>query len=177
MLAPGLVRAFGRSKVMTAFVLTFVIGALGYTMPLGPWVTGSSVLVFGLGAGILLICLSSFVLDHQGAAGPSSMTQANALAAFTGIVSPIVIGFGALTFLTWRIGIWLVVIALVGLELLRIRFAAIFDVTLSHANEKKRLRDLPRAVWWSVVLVALFSTVEMTTMLWSADLLRVRTNS
>ena len=176
-LTPTMVRAFGRSMVMTVAMATFCLGALGYTMPLGPWVTIPSVLVFAFAVGMLLICLSSFLLDHQGAAGPSSMTQANALAAFTGILAPIVIGFGALTFLTWRAGIWLVLIALAGLEIFRFRYANIFGVTVSHAEGKNRLRDLPRALWWSVVLVALFSAVEMTTMLWSADLLRVRGDS
>ena len=174
---PILVRRFGRSLVITAAVAVFCLGALGYTLPLGPWITVTSVLVFAFAVGNLLICLSSFLFDHQGAAGPSSMTQANALAAFTGILAPVVIGFGALTFLTWRVGIWFVLIALVGLEIFRIRYAAVFNVMLGHADERTRIRDLPRALWWSVVLVALFSAVEMTTMLWSADLLRVRGNS
>ena len=176
-LTPTMVRGFGRSMVMTVATATFCLGALGYTMPLGPWATIPSVLVFAFAVGMLLICLSSFLLDHQGSAGPSSMTQANALAAFTGILAPIVIGFGALTFLTWRAGIWLVLIALAGLEIFRVRYANVFDVTVSHEEGKKGLRDLPRSLWWSVVLVALFSAVEMTTMLWSADLLRVRGDS
>lgn len=176
-LTPTVVRTFGRSSVVSVAMATFCLGAFGYTMPLGPWITIPSVLVFAFASGMLLICLSSFLLDHQGAAGPSSMTQANALAAFTGILAPIAIGFGTLTFLTWRAGIWLVLIALVGLEIFRVRYAKVFNVMLSHAEERNRLRDLPRSFWWSVVLVALFSAVEMTTMLWSADLLRVRGNS
>ena len=176
-LTPTLVRSCGRSTVMTVAMAIFCVGGLGYTMPLGPWMTVSSVLVFAFAVGMLLICLSSFLLDHQGAAGPSSMTQANALAAFTGILAPIIIGFGALTFLTWRVGIWFVLIALAFLEIFRVRYGKVFDVAVSHAEEGKRLRELPRSFWWSVVLVALFSAVEMTTMLWSADLLRVRANS
>lgn len=171
---PKLVRTLGRSRVITLAVVTLLAGGLAYTLPLGPWITIPGVLAFAFAIGNLLICVSSFLLDHQGAAGPSSITQANALAAFTGVVAPIVIGLGTLTVLTWRVGIWLVLAALVVLEAVRVRYAVVFDATASHVHENKRLRELPRAVWWSVVLVALFSAVEITTLLWSADLLRDR---
>ena len=177
LMTPRLVRIVGRSRGITIATAILAMGAVLYTLPLGPWVSVPSVVVFACAVGILLICLSAFLFDHQGVAGPASLTQANALAALSGILAPIVIGFGALTLFTWRAGIWLVLIAMVGLEIGRLRYVAVFNVTMIHAGDSSRLRDLPRALWWSVVLLALFISVEMTTVLWSADLLRVRGSS
>lgn len=173
--ATRLVNRFGRSRVIFMAILGFAIGLSGYLLPLGPAVTLPSIGLTSMCSATLLICFSAFLLDHHRAAGPSALTQANALAALSGVIAPLAIGVGAATLLGWRFGIVIVVVMLIFAEVLGRRpLRRIFDGTRTRDDHSTPWRALPRRMWWSVFLVAMFSAVEMTTFIWAADLLRDR---
>lgn len=175
LVTPRLVARFGRSRVLVMGAYAFSGGLAGYLLPLGPGVTLPSVGIISLGAATLIICFSAFLMDHQGSAGPSSLTQANAFAAGASVLAPIAIGLGAAMTLGWRFSLWISLIALVVLALFaHRRMAVIIDKTQHDGHDAIAWRDMPRPMWWSVVLVAVFSAIELTTFMWAADLLRER---
>ena len=175
LVTPRLVTRFGRSRVLVLGACAFSGGLAGYLLPLGPAVTLPSVGIISLGTATLIICFSAFLMDHQGPAGPSSLTQANAFAAGASVLAPIAIGLGAAMTLGWRFSLWISLVALIALALFaHRRMAVIIDRTQHDEQEAIAWRDMPRPMWWSVVLVAVFSAIELTTFLWAADLLRER---
>lgn len=175
LVTPRLVTHFGRSRVLVIGACAFSGGLAGYLLPLGPAVTLPSVGIISLGTATLIICFSAFLMDHQGPAGPSSLTQANALAAGASVLAPMAIGIGAAMALGWRFSLWMNLIALIALALFaHRRMALIIDATQRDEQDSIAWRDMPRPMWWSVVLVAVFSAIELTTFLWAADLLRER---
>lgn len=173
--APQLVARFGRSRVLTIALVTFCLGIAGYLIPAGPAVTLPSIGLISLAAATLIISLSAFLLDHQGRAGPASLTQANAFTALAGVIAPIVIGFGAAIVLGWRFGIAVMVVGILLLELFfRRPIQHTFNAKATDQQKALPWRQLPRRMWWSILVVALITGVELTTFLWAADLLRDR---
>lgn len=175
LVTPRLVTRFGRSRVLVIGACAFSGGLAGYLLPFGPAVTLPSVGIISLGTATLIICFSAFLMDHQGAAGPSSLTQANAFAAGASVLAPLAIGIGAAMTLGWRFSLWIGLIALIVLALFaHRRMAVVINATRHDDHDPIAWRDMPRPMWWSVVLVAVFSAIELTTFLWAADLLRER---
>lgn len=168
------VARWGRGVVMRASALAAVAALLVYTWP------GAAPPVSMLGAALcsffgtfLLISVNAFLLDYQGPAGPSALTEANALASFAGLLGPLAIGIGAATVLGWRWGVWIVVIALLLVEVWRGRHIAVFGTRglARHEAEGGRFRA---PVYWSLGVIMFFLGTEFSLTFWSADLLRER---
>jgi fucose permease len=174
LLAARLVARFQRGPVMRFSALGTALGIGIYTIPAGVFVTWSGAFIASFFGTILLVCLNAFLFDHQGLAGPASLTQANALASLSGMVSPVVIGLLAATIFGWRAGLWIAIAALVLIEVWRGRDVAIFGAAQTPTRDT-RPPKLPRTFWWSPILIALFLGTEFSTLLWSPDLLREQT--
>jgi predicted MFS family arabinose efflux permease len=175
LLMPRLVARFKRSRVLTLAAVAFSIGLGGYIAPVGPASTLPAIGLVAIGTTAMIICFSAFLMEHQGAAGPASLTQANALAAVASVIAPLAIGIGAAVVLGWRFSLWVILIALLVVILVtHSRTRVIFDATTGDKQRTLAWRDLPNSMWWSVLLVAVFSAIELTTFLWAADLLRER---
>jgi len=175
LLMPRLVARFKRSRVLTLAAVAFSIGLGGYIAPVGPASTLPAIGLVAIGTTAMIICFSAFLMEHQGAAGPASLTQANALAAVASVIAPLAIGIGAAVVLGWRFSLWVILIALLVVALVtHSRTRVIFDATTGDKQQTLAWRDLPNSMWWSVLLVAVFSAIELTTFLWAADLLRER---
>jgi len=174
LLAARLVARFHRGPVIRFSALGTALGLGIYTIPTGVLVTWSGAFIASFFGTILLVCLNAFIFDHQGLAGPASLTQANALSSLSGMVSPIVVGLLAATIFGWRTGLWIAIAALILIEVWRGRDVAAFN----HAQtpiRTERPPKLPRRFWWSPILIALFLATEFSTLLWSPDLLREQT--
>ncbi len=168
------VAAFGRGVVMRVAALAAVAALLIYTWP------GAAPVVSMAGAGLasffgtfLLITINAFLLDYQGPAGPPALTEANALAAFAGLLGPLAIGIGAATVLGWRWGVWTVVIALLAVEVWRGRHVAVFGTRGLAQHEAEGGRFGAR-VYWSLAAIMCFLGAEFCLTFWGADLLRER---
>jgi predicted MFS family arabinose efflux permease len=171
-LVPRLAARWGRSSLIRRSMACMALGILLYTVPAGPLVTLPAIALVGVGFTSAVVGINAFILDHQRGAGPAALTQANALAAVAGFLSPLVVGAGAATILGWRAGLWALVIAIVVAEVIRARVSRVFDVVRAHAGSEGRLRELPSRFWWSCALIGCLSAVEACTFTWSADLLR-----
>jgi len=173
-IAARLVARFHRGPVIRASAIGTAAGIAIYTIPAGVGVTWTGAFIASFFGTILLVCINAFLFDHQGLAGPASLTQANALASLSGMISPIVIGVAAVTFLGWRVGFWVAIVALLSIEVVRGRKLRVFnhaDHIVKAANQPR----LPRTFWWSPLLISLFLGTEFSILFWSPDLLREQT--
>ena len=166
---------WGRGRVLRVGAIATAIGILVYTMPGGLPVTLFGIFFAGFAGAFLLISINAFLLDHQGAAGPSSLTESNAISSFAGLVGPLVVGVGAATIFGWRVGMWAVVVALLVAEIIRGRNTAVFGVAGEVARHHDG-RHLPRRVYWTLAALMCFLATEFSLTFWGADLLRERCN-
>lgn len=175
LIATALVRRWGRGAVIRATAFASAVGMALYAWPgADTWLTLLGMFVTGLMAGGLLIVLvNAFIVEHQGPAGPASLTEANAIAAGAGLLSPLVVGIGAATVVTWRFGPWIPVIALFAIEFWRGRHTTAYDGRLPQTARGER-PTLPASTWWALGALVCFMAAEFSLTLWSADLLRDR---
>lgn len=171
LLAPHVMRAFGRGMSMRIGAVGLAAGIALYTIPSGPALTWSAAFLAPLFGAQILVGLNAFVLDHQGAAGPAALTQANAVGSFAGILAPFALGAAAASVLGWRTGIWILVAAILVVEVLRGRQLKVYDVQQVMTRAKS---PIPPAVWLAAFLLALFVAVEFCLLFWGPDLLRER---
>lgn len=168
------VAVWGRGAVMRVAGLAAVASILVYTWPgAAPSLSVAGAALCGLFGTFLLITINAFLLDYQGAAGPASLTEANALASLMGLVGPLAIGLGAATVLGWRWGVWIVAMALVAVEVKRGRQVARFGTRGLAQHEAEGGRFQP-PVYWSLAVIMCFLGAEFSLTFWGADLLRER---
>jgi len=171
-LVPRMVDRWGRSRLIRMSMALLAVGVALYTVPAGLVTTLPGVALVGMGFTSALVCLNAFLLDYQRGAGPAALTQANALAALAGLISPLVVGIGAATILGWRAGLWVLVIAIVVAEAIRACMGSVFGSVQPRSEVREGWRGMPPSFWWSCLMVGCLSAVEVGTFTWTADLLR-----
>lgn len=165
---------WGRGRVLRTSALMTCAAILIYTMPSGalPVTLAGAALASFFGT-FMIIGINAFLLDYQGLAGPTALTEANALASLAGLVAPLAIGLGAATFLGWRAGMWIVVVGLLVIEFLRGRTLDTYG-TKGLAAHEDAPGHLPRRVFWSLGMLMCLIASEFCMTFWGADLLRER---
>ena len=174
LIAARLILNLGRGKFLTIAVFGSATGILIYTVPGGTAVTLIGAFFASLFGSAIIIGGSAFLFDYQQKAGPAAITEANALAALGGILAPLAIGFGAVFFLGWRFGLWVLLIGYVVSLLLMRRSPHVFRVPIDEHIRESRRAPFPRRFWWALATLFLLLSTEFTLTLWSADLLRDR---
>jgi fucose permease len=174
LLAAKLIQVLGRGRFIVIGILGTVFGVIIYTAPGGYSVTMSGIFIASFFGTAVIIGSSAFLFDYQKDAGPASITEANALAALAGILSPLAIGATSVIFLGWRVGVWILVGGAVLSLLLMRRKPHVFRVPEDEAIRESEKQPFPKAFWWSLLTLFLFLSVEFTLTLWSSDLLRER---
>jgi fucose permease len=175
LLAARVIDRWGRGRVLRVATIATATGILIYTAPGGLPVTLFGVFFTGFAGAILLISVNAFILDYQGEAGPSSLTESNALSSLAGLIGPLVVGIGLATLVGWRIGMWSAVIALAITEVIRGRHVDVFGTAGGVARHHDG-RHLPRRVYWTLAALMFFLATEFSLTFWGADLLRERCN-
>lgn len=174
LLAAKLIQVLGRGRFIAVGIVGTVVGVLVYTAPGGFIVTMSGIFIAAFFGTSVVVGSSAFLFDYQKQAGPASVTEANALAAFAGVLSPLAIGATSVIFLGWRFGVW-ILIGGAGLSLLLMRRKPhTFRVPEDEANREAAREPFPPSFYWSIVTLFLFLSVEFTLTLWSSDILRER---
>ena len=171
--ASRVVSALGRGRVLRLSSITLAVGVALIAWPGTSFpVSMVGLLVAGMAGNWLVIGVNAFVLAHQRSAGPASLTEANALASATGFFGPVLVGVGAGTVLGWRVTPIAIIVSLVAIELVRGTRITAFGESRAAAHETHRSLPLPRRVYPSLVLIALFLAIQFSMMFWGADLLR-----
>ena len=165
---------YGRGRVLRLGSIGTIIGVLILTWPgLSIGVTFLGVFLAGIFGTFIVATVNAFLLDHEGLAGPAALTEANALACFAGLLGPLVIGIGAATLLGWRAGMYVVILALIAVEIWRGRNTEAFSEPPEIVAKVERGK-IPRAFWWSWLLLVCVIGAEFSLTFWGADLLRER---
>lgn len=173
LLASRLIDRLGRGRVLRLASLGAAAGVTAYLWPEAPVpVTLLGALGCGFFGTLLVITVNAYLLSHQGAAGPASLTEANALASVSGLLAPLAVGLGAATILGWRSGLAIVIVGLIVVEIVRGRRTAQFGTPRPRSAERPPAP--PRRIYWSLALIVCFLGIEFSMILWSADLVRER---
>jgi fucose permease len=170
MVIPALTRRLGRHRLIWLGLTGVSVAALGllvsHALPLtlafaGVASISGSFAVNGIVAGLT---------DHHGAAGPASISEANAAAAAAGLVAPLVVGASVSLGFGWRPGLAVVVVPIVLLTLFwGVRMPEPQPVAPRNGG---RARPLPRLYWLAFVSMFATGSVEVCITLWVADVLR-----
>lgn len=168
----AVVQRLGRGVAMWTGMGVLCAGVIVYAGPplLGLTLLGS--LVVGVGGSFIVNGSSAILSDHQGAAGPASISQANALSAGLGLTAPLVIGAAIAAGFGWRAGllVTLLLCAAVVVVFGRIRVPAP-EATGTGGGSDSRL---PTRYWWAWGVLAACIAVEFCFTFWAPDLLRSR---
>lgn len=170
-LSPRISARIGRGRAMRWGSILMIAGILGYTSGLPVFVTISSVVVAGCGGALMVAGLSAFLGEQQGAAAPSSLSEANALAAIAGFLGAVGVGVGVGLAWGWRPAFWLLIVILIGVEVWRGIKVQSYDLG-EVVGVQGRWRDLPRLFWWCCLVMLPAAGIEYCLALWTADLLR-----
>ena len=168
----ALVARLGRAGVMRAGLAGLAVAVLLLTVSTALPVTLLGALVGGTMGSLLVNTHSPVLSDHHELAGPAAINEANALAAATGVLSPLVLGACVALGLGWRVAL-LGVVPLVLVGLLYSRGTRLPDPRLPTRPSGSRAR-LPRRYWASWTVLVLCIAVEFSMTVWASELLRER---
>jgi fucose permease len=173
---PGLVRRFGRPRVMWAGVAGLAAGVLALWAARPFAATLSATFVAALAGAVLVNGVVATLSDHHGPAGPAAISESNAVAAGVGTVAPLIVGGAVAAGFGWRPGLAVLVLAAAGVALvgwiLRLRPS---DPAVIPAQPVVAGRGrLPRNYWLAWTSMLATGSVEVCLNLWAGDELRSR---
>jgi len=191
--------AIGRGPALWLFLGTLCVSIAIYaSVPVLP-VTLVGALLCGASASGVTITVGAALVERHGPAGPAAVTEANALAAAAGLIGPLLVGASVHLGFGWRPAVLLLVVVIVALFLLRRLFGARDTSVVTRAEPgpvratepvppqrgvhasapmgPAPRRPLGRQFWlgWSVIVLCV--GVEFSMTLWSAQLLRDRSDA
>jgi len=172
-LAAPVVRRWGRGLMLRAGAVFVAVGSIIYISDGPLWFIALGPFIGSLGASFCAVGVSAYLEARQGVAADASLLEANLLGSVAALLGILAVGIGATTFLGWRLGLILLVVAVIGLELLRGKAIEPFNVGTETESRADAPR-LPGLVWWAVITLILLTSVEMTLLQWGPDLLRER---
>ena len=173
-LAPRLIRRFGRARMMWAALAIMSAGVIVFVSCSVVAVTIGGALLAGFGGTLVLnISVAVLTAHHAGAAGGAAVTQANGLGSGCGIFAPLLVGGAVSIGIGWRSGVLVTVV-------LAITVAAIFgrrvDVNAIPSAKEHDVatgsRRLSREYWRACFVLVMTNAVEFSMTIWSSDVLK-----
>ena len=168
-----LARRIGRGPTIWVGMggIVFVVGLLWVAHPL-PLTIAAAVAASTCGS-LIVNGVNVALSDYHGPAAPAAISEANAAAAFTGLLAPLVVGASVAIGLGWRpaLTVELALIATVALVAFawRIRIPRRVDEEPVPLAERHKL---PRPYWIAWTLMAATASIEVCLSLWAVDVLR-----
>ena len=174
-----LVRRWGRAAVLRVGLAGLALGIVVVTAATALPLTLLGALLAGTFGALMLNTDSAVLSDHHGAAGPAAISEANALAAATGLLAPLIIGTAAATSLGWRPGFAVAAALAMALLLSSARVSvprpAVYRGPIGPTGESEPIGSvtrLPRRFWLAWLVLVLCIGIEFSMTIWAADLLR-----
>jgi MFS family permease len=144
MLGARILDAVGRGRALWLFLGALCVSIAIYaSVPVLP-VTLVGALLCGASASGVTITVGAALVERHGPAGPAAVTEANALAAATGLIGPLLVGASVHLGYGWRPAVLLVIVLLAALFLLRRLFGA-RDTSGATSGEPGTVRDIAPA--------------------------------
>lgn len=174
-----LARRVGRAGALRVGLLGLTAGILVYCLvPVLPLTLTGALLCGVFGTYVVTGCVVVLSTGH-GPAGPAAISEANAGAAATGLVAPLLIGGGASIGIGWRPGLLLAAVATTVVWFVSRREARLLAAS-DEADPAVLGRStdapgpLPPAYWLAWLVVLFCVGVEFCLTFWAADGLRDR---
>ncbi len=168
-LTPAFVVRWGRGRLLRVAGLGIALGISLLVFAPNTYVSLSATFLTGIFSAAAVTTTSSFLSHEHGPASPIALSEANAGAALTGLLSPLIIGALVGAGFGWRIGLFVAVVALVLLEVFRGPLSNYSQVEAHHTNTHGALS---RAYWWGWLLIGCTTGAEFILISWSTELLR-----
>ncbi|HEV7897384.1 MAG TPA: MFS transporter [Planosporangium sp.] len=169
-LLPALVRRFGRATVTWAGLIGVCVAATGLLLSHVLPATLSWAVLASTSGGLVVNAVTAALADHHGPGGSAAISEANAFAAATGLIAPLIVGAAVTAGFGWRPGLAVVVAAIGLLAAAAIMFPVrVPAVRAGSAPAGERLPELFWLVWTSILATG---SVEVCLNLWVADDLR-----
>lgn len=171
LLVARLAARFGRVRTIWAGLVLMCVGIVVLTTVSALPATLAGALLTSFGGSFVVTCTATVLAAAHGPRGAAAITEANAVAAGVGAVSPLAVG-AAFALGSWRPAL-LVLLVVVALLAVLSRAVPPPRAAGPAATDPPRGR-LARGYWVSWVVVTAGIGVEFSLMLWAADHLRQR---
>ena len=170
MIIPRLTRRIGRHRLIWLGLTLVCVAVLGLWGSYHLALTLSFAMLGSFSGAFVVNGVVSALSDHHGAAGPASISEANAAAAAVGLVAPLVVGGSVIMGFGWRPGLAIALVPVAFLALFyRVRAPEPAPVRTVGG---RRARPLPRSYWLAFVSIFATGSAETCITLWVADVLR-----
>jgi predicted MFS family arabinose efflux permease len=172
LLVAPLAQRFGRVRMIWAGLVLMCLGIAVLTSLTALAATLAGAFLCSFGGSFVVTCTSTVLAAAHGPSGPAAITEANAVAAGVGAISPLAVG-AAFALGSWRPAL---LVLLVVVALLAVLARAVPPPAGAHpsVSDAQRAR-LSRRYWVSWVVVTAGIGVEFCLTLWAADHLHQRT--
>jgi len=178
LLITRLTHRWGRGRLVRRGSYLVIFAVLIFTSGMPFYITIFGPLIAGIGGTFIIIGGNAFLTESQGPAAPTAITESSTCGSAFGLFGPILVGTGAAVVTWgWRFGPWLLIGALVILEVIRGRDLEVFDAQTGHADDEPMVEHLhggamPRLYWWAGATLVALVAVEFTLTTWGATLMR-----
>jgi predicted MFS family arabinose efflux permease len=170
----GLVSLVGRVTAIWAGLVVVCLGIVLLTSMTALWATLGGAVLCSLGGSYVVTCTATVLAALHGPSGPSAITEANAVAAGVGAVSPLAVGLAVATLGSWRPALLVLLPVVAVLAVLSRRV----PVPADRGPRRGEITGtrLSRHYWITWVVVTAGIGVEFCLALWVADMLAQRTS-
>jgi MFS family permease len=170
-LYPILSRRIGRARLSWVAIAGVAAGVIVLCTVRPLAATLSIVVVISVFGTILVTGVNAMLSAKHGSAAPAALSEANAVGAALGIVSPLLIGAAVGIGFGWRPALGVEVILILGVVLA----AVVGRIRLPSGGVQvtvARRSSLSRGYWIAWTLLVFTASIEVCLSLWSADVLR-----
>ncbi len=176
-LSQWLVRRFGRPRVMWAGTAGLAVGVLALWAARPFPATMAATFVAATAGSLLVNGVVATLSGHHGPAGAAAISEANAVAAGVGTVSPLIVGGAVAAGFGWRPGLAVLVLAVAAVALVGwISRDALSTVAVPGSDGGGGSGRLPWPYWLAWASMVVTGSVEVCLNLWAGDELRSHAN-
>jgi fucose permease len=174
---PFLVKRFGRPRVMWGGIAGLAVGVLGLWAARPFPATMAAAFVAATAGSLLVNGVVATLSGHHGRAGAAAISEANAVAAGVGTVSPLIVGGAVAAGFGWRPGLAALVLAAAAVALVGwFSRDALSTATVEKVEPSPGRGRLPFAYWLAWTSMVVTGSVEVCLNLWAGDELRSHAN-
>lgn len=174
-LGPWAVRRWGRVGSLLRILIGMVVFAVALIVSQTYLMVLLCVFLLGLIGAVLANTTTAVLAEHHPGHEARTITEANAAAAWLGVVAPVALGFFINSTLGWRGAVLILAIAplfVIGPVLRMHRVAPAHQATV-----KTKAQPMPRVFWVALVVVAMAVATEFSINFWAANVIQAGTDA
>lgn len=172
--AVTLAQRVGRRRTVLGGCALVTVGVVLLVLAPGPLLSLPAALICGLGGSTLVNTVNPALSEHHGPAGAAALAEGNAVAAATGVLSPLLVGLCTSWGLTWRPAIAVSLLFLLAVAVLVRQVPPGVPALDTRADPGSATGRVRLPVRYRLLLLTLVCcvAVEFALTTWSPDLLR-----